>query len=198
MRLTNLKSHLDPQLLPLIAQWLKPYTVRVVLTRVRLSKHGDFRPGRYGTPCVITLNENLKPFQFLLTLTHEIAHLMVWHQFGATVKPHGKAWRQCFGKLLQTLATEPCLPKCFRVAIDEHARRPSSSSARDLKLMRVIRTLENADIVWLSDLDVGDRFQFRGHPFVKLKDNRTRCKCRHLISNALYHVSKTAEVERLE
>ena len=189
------QNKIEPNLLPLIHQWLQPYRVIIKFTRSRQTKHGDFRPGLRGQPSVITLNQDLKPLQCLLTLTHEIAHLMVWRRYGRRAAPHGKAWKGCFGELLECLSRQDCLPMLFRNSIARHAHHPTASSSRDLKLMSVLRHLEGDETLWLGDLSVGVQFRFRGHPFVKLKDNRTRCKCRHLDTQALYHVSKAASVE---
>ena len=49
------------------------FTLKIV--NQRQTKHGDFRKlpnGRFQ----ITINNNLNPYQFLLTLIHEIAHLV--------------------------------------------------------------------------------------------------------------------------
>ena len=197
MSAPSFQNKIEPNLLPLIHQWLQPYRVIIKFARARQTKHGDFRPGQKGLPSIITLNQDLKPLQCLLTLTHEIAHLMVWSRYGRRAAPHGKAWKACFGKLLNCLARQECLPIAFRQAIALHAFQPTASSARDLNLMAVIRQLEGHGTVWLSDLSVGDEFRFRGQIFVKLKDNRTRCKCRQLANQAMYHVSKTAPVERI-
>ena len=83
MSVTAIEKHLDPALLPLIRKWLAPYRVRILLTRTRQSKHGDFRAAYRTREATITLNRDLKPLQFLLTLTHEIAHLMVWHEYAS-------------------------------------------------------------------------------------------------------------------
>ena len=197
MSSSSFQNKIEPSLLPIIHQWLRPYRVIIKFARSRQTKHGDFRPGQRGLPSVITLNRDLEPLQCLLTLTHEIAHLMVWTRYGRRAAPHGKAWKVCFGELLRCLARQECLPTSFREAIGQHASQPTASSARDLNLMAVIRKLEGHGAVWLSDLSVGEEFRFRGQNFVKLKDNRTRCKCRHLGNQGLYHVSKAASVERI-
>lgn len=197
MSAPSFQNKIEPSLLPIIHRWLQPYRVIIKFARSRQTKHGDFRPGQKGLASVITLNQDLKPLQCLLTLTHEIAHLMVWSRYGRRAAPHGKAWKACFGELLNSLAMQECLPTAFRQAIAQHAFQPTASSARDVNLMTVIRQLEGHGAVWLSDLSLGEEFRFRGQTFVKLKDNRTRCKCRHLGNQALYHVSKTASVERI-
>lgn len=196
MSITSLTPYVAPEVMALIRKWVSPYAVHFVITRARQSKHGDFRAGRGRGQSIITLNQDLSPLQFLLTLTHEIAHLMVWHRHGRRAAPHGRAWKDCFSELLNTLSQETSLPSAFCEAIRAHAKRPTAASSRDINLMRVLQKLEGAHTIWLADLALGDSFLFRGHPFVKIKNNRTRCKCRHLGNGALYHISKTAVIER--
>ena len=191
-----LQTHVATEIRPLIESWLSDYSVKVHLKRDRRSKHGDFRPPHRGICAQITINSGLNPLQFLLTITHEIAHLMVWHDFGRRVAPHGKEWKLCFGRLLRQLALEESLPQSFRQALMIHAKRPFASSSRDLNLMGVLRTLNNEDDSILYDLNVGETFRFRDELFIKVKDNRTRCTCRHIGSQMLYSISKSARVDR--
>ena len=191
-----LQTHIAPEIRPLIESWLSDYSVSVNLKSNRRSKHGDFRPPHRGDAAQITINSGLNPFQFLLTITHEIAHLMVWHDFGPRVAPHGKEWKLCFGRLLRQLALQESLPQSFRQALMIHAKRPFASSSRDLNLMGVLRALNNDDDSLLLDVNVGETFRFRDEPFIKVKDNRTRCICRHIGTQALYYISKSARVDR--
>lgn len=193
---TFLQTHVAPEIRPLIESWLSDYSVRVHLKPNRRSKHGDFRPPHRGICAQITINSGLSPLQFLLTITHEIAHLIVWHDFGRRVAPHGKEWKLCFGRLLRQLALQESLPQSFRQALLIHANRPFASSSRDLNLIGVLRMLNDDDEPLLFDLNVGETFRFRDELFIKVKDNRTRCTCRHIRTQALYYISKSARVDR--
>ena len=148
-----------------IQGWMAPHACGIRLTRPRRSKLGDFRPARPGQPALITLNGDLAPYQLLLTLTHEIAHLMVLHRYGRRAAPHGRAWKDCFSELLNTLSQEPSLPSAFCEAIRSHAKRPTAASSRDMNLMSVLRKLEGAHTIWLADLALGESVLFRGHRF---------------------------------
>ena len=72
--------------IPLLKKWLEHEKFELILHRPRATKLGDFRPPRKGNIAKITLNSNLGPYQFLTTLTHEIAHLKE--------KNHSKAFYQ--------------------------------------------------------------------------------------------------------
>ena len=69
---------------------LEKEKISIKIVNQRQTKHGDFRrlsSGQYQ----ITINNNLNPHQFLLTLIHEIAHHVTFQKYGR-VKPHGKEW----------------------------------------------------------------------------------------------------------
>jgi predicted SprT family Zn-dependent metalloprotease len=40
----------------------------------------------------ITVNSNLNKYKFLITLIHEISHLVAFEKFGRNIKPHGNEW----------------------------------------------------------------------------------------------------------
>ncbi len=196
MDLSPLDPYLPADTAPLVATWLAPYDFRLVVSRPRKTKLGDFRgPGRGQRPR-LSVNADLKPLQFVLTLTHEIAHLMVWAKHGR-VQPHGQQWRTCFGALLRELAAVESLPAAYRNALINHARRPRSSAAYDLELYGVLRRLERADERWLDDLHLGARFRFGNRRFEKLSAQRTRCICLDLDTGLRYRVPKTVAVEPL-
>lgn len=53
---------------------------------------------RKGLNHQITINQNLNKYAFLLTLVHEIAHLITYVNHGWNVKGHGPEWKNCFKK----------------------------------------------------------------------------------------------------
>jgi SprT protein len=178
----------------LIKGWLTRVDVELVLTKPRRSKLGDFRAGPKGSRDRISINIDLKPFQFLITMAHEIAHAQVWQSNRRRQAPHGLRWKTAFGRLLLELSEITSLPKDFRQAIHNHAQAPTSCTGRDLKLMQALRSLETTNEVWLDEVSIDGVFQFRGQRFKKLTSNRTRCKCLHLGNHLQYTIAKTAAV----
>ena len=65
----------------------------------RKTKHGDYRQ-LPNSKHQITINSNLNPYRFLITLIHEIAHFETYNKFGRFIKPHGKEWKQTFQHLM--------------------------------------------------------------------------------------------------
>jgi len=179
---------------PILARWLSPYSCNVLLHRPRKSKLGDFRPARMHRPTSITLNQDLSPYQMLLTLTHEIAHLINWSTHGPKVAAHGPEWKACFGQLLRELATVTTLPESYRTALVSHAKNPKSSVTSDPQLYRLLRDLEGKDERTLVDVKQGQTFVFRGRVFKKVSSQRSRCLCKESKTGRMYHIPKLAAV----
>ena len=176
MRHASLESLLPKATWPIVAGWLAPYPCSVVLHRPRKSKLGDFRPARPHRPTTITLNSDLSPHQMLLTLTHEIAHLVNWSKHGRRVSAHGPEWKACFGELLRELGAVESLPASYRKALLSHAQKPKSAVLHDARLYREIRRLEGRKETLLAELDAGQRFAFQGQTFTKVSSQRSRCR----------------------
>ena len=192
----DLQNWLPEGVSTLFDGWLSRHNVRLQLKAPRQTRLGDFSvPGLGETP-TITLNTDLPPFQVMVTVTHELAHLYTWYQHGGRVKPHGSEWRQQFRELLLELARIQSLPGALRGALRKHARKPSSATHHDPHLLNVLRMLDGDKGLYLGEIPVGTQFVFRGRQFIKISDARTRCRCRERASGLDYHISKVAEVDR--
>ena len=80
---------------------LNKENIQILVKKERKTKHGDFRVLKNGK-CQITINSNLNPYRFLITLIHEIAHYRVYKIFEKKVKPHGKEWKDILRGLSYT------------------------------------------------------------------------------------------------
>lgn len=161
--------------LPLLIE----HKVKLVLTKERISKLGDYRHPHAQKGHTITLNVTLGKYQFLVTLVHELAHLLVWEKYQNKVAPHGHEWKACFGQLLVELSKIETLPLIFKQALLKSAKNPGASSASDKFLYPVLRTLEPRDDeelneVLLSDLEPGNAFLFKEIEYLYLEKRRTR------------------------
>ena len=74
---------------PLIAQWVVEYDFKLKIKRERNTKLGDYRSPQNGGNHIITVNHNLNKYSFLITLVHEIAHLVTFNAHKDRVLPHG-------------------------------------------------------------------------------------------------------------
>ena len=115
---------------PLFSKWLEGLNYQIAISRPRKSKLGDFRPPRLGQIARITMNADLGPFQFLTTLTHEIAHLIAWEKHGRRAAPHGKEWKAIFRELLLELAHLQAWPEIYSQATFKTRKQSKGSRGR--------------------------------------------------------------------
>jgi hypothetical protein len=73
--------------------------VHLKIVNERVTRHGDYRKAAGGKH-EITVNANLNKYRFLITLIHEISHLVAFEKFGRNIKPHGGEWKYTFQRLM--------------------------------------------------------------------------------------------------
>lgn len=182
----------------LVTNWLSASPVPVLLAKTRSSKHGDFRAPRQGRPACITINHDLHPVEFLITLTHEIAHYRNWKKFGRRVRPHGAEWRNEFRAMLVEVLKAGFLEKEIAEAIVQfYFKRKLIGSGSSEQLNRLLgKTKENSGALHVEDLPEGSRFTLRsGKTFIKGKKLRKRYQCCDIVSSRIYSVHPMAEVK---
>ena len=123
---------------PLFSKWLEGLNYQIAISRPRKSKLGDFRPPRLGQIARITMNADLGAFQFLTTLTHEIAHLIAWEKYGRRAAPHGKEWKAIFREMLIELAQHQAWPENYSHALLKHAKSPKAAVGADPHLQQTL------------------------------------------------------------
>ena len=62
--------------------------VHLKIVNERVTRHGDYRKGLSGKH-EITVNSSLNKYKFLITLVHEISHLVAFEKFGRKIKQNG-------------------------------------------------------------------------------------------------------------
>ncbi|MEY2705852.1 MAG: hypothetical protein RL407_1914 [Bacteroidota bacterium] len=164
----------------------------------RSSKLGDFRYSKGQELQTITLNADLNPYQFLLTLIHEIAHLRAFTRYGVKHEPHGKEWKSLFNQLIEPLLDESIFPIDLLVPLRIHMKNPSASSAKDLFLMKEMSKYDTTNqantFSFLADLGPETHFELAGRRFTKKESRRTRVLCVEMESGKKYLVSRLAKV----
>jgi hypothetical protein len=198
MDVEPLRGYLPPGIsLELFERWLSEEPCALKIKAPRSTKLGDFRPPRPGALPGITLNSDLRPYQFLTTFVHEIAHLITWNAFGRKAAPHGTAWKSQFGEMLRELATDSSLDERYRTAILRHAERPKSHTGADLNLYSTILELDHHNVaLLLKDLSPGEDFRFRQREFSFIELRRTRALVSEKGSGKQFTIPLLAEVER--
>jgi len=192
------KACLIPGSEELADTWLKASPVTILLAKNRRSKHGDFRAPRMGRPALITVNHDLHPVEFLITLAHEIAHFRNWKKYGRRAKPHGPEWRNEFRMMLVEVLNGNILdPEIARAVHQHYFKRKLIGSGSSEQLNRLLgKTVEDSGILHVADLPEGARFTLRsGKTFIKGRKLRKRYQCRDTVSSRIYSVHPMAEVK---
>jgi predicted SprT family Zn-dependent metalloprotease len=58
----------------------------------------------------ISVNGNLNKFSFLITLLHELAHLLAFENYGNRIQAHGKEWKFVYSNLLKDFIDKKIFP----------------------------------------------------------------------------------------
>ena len=143
------------------------------------------------------MNGNLNPFSFLVTLLHELAHLVAFEKYGNRIQPHGREWKKEFGDILSHFIQKKIFPADIESALTSSLHDAAASSCGDEKLLRALRRYDQPDPGLLTVEQVEDQHLFTtsdGRIFRRGHKLRTRFKCQEVstgkwfLFNALYEV----------
>lgn len=183
----------------LVLHYLEQYRVHLTITQKRQTLLGDYRHPIPGHSHRISVNGNLNPYAFLVTLLHELAHLVTFEKYGARVAAHGTEWKKCYGVLLTELLSQVQLPDELQTELRRSLKNPAASSCAEESLMRVLKKYDHPTPggCLLEQLQHGERFTISdGRIFVKGEKLRKRYKCLDANTGAVYLFSPIYEVER--
>ena len=209
MRAT-LKNYIPQAALTSVMQLIELYQVHLKIVNDRQSKHGDFRTLSSGKH-VITINHSLNKYRFLITLIHEIAHLVAFETYGRSIKPHGREWKYVFQKLMLPLINPKIFPQQLLPVLAHHFKNPKASSDTDARLAIALKAFDedrhrpgemqqfNSVKSYIFELPIGSIFRTaNGTLFKKGERLRKRYKCREIETNREYVFQPNAEVELIK
>ncbi|MGY0393133.1 SprT-like domain-containing protein [Bizionia sp. KMM 8389] len=191
---------------------LKPYLPEAALLRVvtlldhdhlslkikneRKTRHGDYRSLPNGKH-EITINSNLNPYRFLITLVHEIAHYEAYKTYGKTIKPHGKAWKYTFQQLMLPFLNPDIFPNELLPLLARHFKNPKASSDTDTDLAFALKQYDpETDKTYVFQVAHGQTFKlYNGKVFKKGNKRVKRIECMEIKTGKLYLFNPNAEVE---
>jgi len=170
-----------------------------VISRSRASKLGDFSYRADRKIQQITINQDLNPYQFLITYLHEIAHYRAFKKYGPNIKPHGIEWKIAFQQLMSPVLSDLVFPKDVLLPLKRYLINPKASTGADLFLSREVRKYDlhrdSRMVTYLSDIKMGEHFTLKGRRFQKESTRRTRILCLEVKTGRKYLISSNAEVE---
>src|SRR5215213_5060846 len=93
-----------------LLHYLHHYKVHLTITKERKTVLGDYRHAIGAKNHRISVNGNLNPYAFLITLIHELAHLVTFMNYGNGVNAHGREWKQIFAQLMSKFLKAKLFP----------------------------------------------------------------------------------------
>lgn len=194
-----LSKYMPEPAVPVIAEWIVRFNFKLKIKRARASKYGDYRPPLPGLNHQITVNNDLNRYAFLITLVHEVAHLLCWERHRNTVRPHGEEWKNAFKELMRPIMRLNVFPDDVRAAVITYMQDPGASSCSDEHLTRVLkRHDEKPGVVLLEILPMQSTFIYgKGRRFLKGPKRKSRFVCKEIDTGREYLFNPLCEVKML-
>lgn len=196
--LEYLSKFIPPAAVPQVLSYLNQYSVHLTVTRERKTVLGDYRHAIGHHTHRISVNSNLNRFAFLITLIHELAHLVTFMQHGNRVQAHGREWKNLYALLLKDFLLLRIFPADIEAALKESIHDLPASSCADENLMRVLKKYDDASagLVMVEQIEEGKIFDIgEGRLFRKGKKLRKRFQCVEINTGKLYLFSPVYEVK---
>jgi len=173
--------------------------VHLKIVNERQTRHGDYRRALNGKH-EITVNASLNRYKFLITLIHEIAHLVAFEKFGINIKPHGEEWKITFQRLMVPFIRPEIFPQHLLPLLARHFRNPSASSDTDTTLSLALKQFDQpTDKNYIFEIPYGSVFRIsNGKIFKKIAVRTKRFECLEISTGKTYLFNPNAEVELLK
>ena len=189
------QKYIPQKAIPFVQFLINEHHFTLKIVNQRQTKHGDFRKlpnGRFQ----ITVNNNLNPFQFLLTLVHEIAHHVTHQKFGR-VQPHGKEWKAVFQHLMLPFLRPEIYPNEILPHLAKYLKNPKASTDADVNLSLALRgNIAEAGKNFIFEIPVGDLFEFKSTIYKRGNKRRTRFECLNMNNKRIYLFNQNVEVSK--
>ena len=195
--LATLDSYLPPGSYHAVMQYLQYYKVHLTVTRERRSVLGDYRFAVHGKNHRISVNGNLNSFAFLITLLHELAHLIAFAKYGNRIASHGKEWKIVYGGILQQFLLLDIFPPDIAMEIKNTMHSPAAGSCAEDGLIRVLRKYDQKQDqkILVEEIGVNGSFQTDDGRIFKRGDQlRKRIRCMEIKTGKIYLFSPVYEV----
>ena len=199
--LQALADFLPPNTFEPVAAYLVQYKVHLTIARERKSILGDYRNAHSNRAHRISVNGNLNKYSFLVTLLHELAHLLTFEKYGNRVQSHGREWKTLFGNLLAQFIKSRVFPADIEREILATLHNPGASSCAEEGLMRVLRNYDEkaAGQMLVEEIPAHAIFKMKdGRMFKKGEKLRKRYRCEEIGTKKVYLFSPVFEVELVE
>ncbi len=195
MSINLLEKYLPENTLPFLRKWFGEHYIHIKITKGRNSKLGDYRkmPDKSHQ---ITINSTLPPQLFFFVLTHELAHLLAFENFGYRISPHGAEWKNTFRTML--LESISIYSEDLKPMMMKFSKSPKANFMASPDLVKYFRIDNYSDeSSYIEDLKEGDRFIFRKQIYSIEEMRKKNYLCINLNNKKRYIFKPLARVEKL-
>lgn len=196
--LIHLNSFLPAGTYHAVEEWLRHYKIHLTITQHRKSILGDYRHRTHFSNHRISINGSLNKYSFLITLLHEIAHLLTFEKYGNKVMAHGGEWKAIYASLLKQFIENNVFPADIKKELLASLKNPAASSCAEDDLIRVLRKYDgnNNGFKLVEEIPLNTLFKLDdGKIFKKGERQRKRFKCEEVKTGKIYLFSPVYEVE---
>ncbi len=197
--LNALNAYLPDGAFEPVVALINQYKVHLTVTKARKSVLGDYRHAFQGANHKISVNGNLNKYEFLITLLHELAHLLFYEQYRNRVDAHGKEWKNIYGHLLAQFIQQGLFPDDIKKALSKTLLNPAATANGETKLLLVLRKyneIKKAGVTLVAHIAEGILFEsLNGKIFRRGKKRRIRIECVEVATGQVYSFSALTEVK---
>ena len=194
----NIKNLLSPffhdSIITYVEGLIDFHKVQFTLSKPRKTKLGDYRAMPKKNTFLITVNNDLNPVQFLITVLHELAHHVTFTKYKNFVKPHGKEWKQEYQRIFMPLILDENIDDSLKKMFAAHIQNPKATSYSDVHLNNYLNSTFNSEVTRVIDAPMNKPFVLGKRTFVKEKKLRTRFLCVDLGNNKKYLIHGHTEL----
>lgn len=191
--LQALDKYLPPNTFLPVAAYLQKYKVHLTVSRERKTILGNYRNAYNNHSHRISVNGNLNTFSFLITLLHELAHLLTYEQYRNKVQPHGREWKTLYGQLLAQFIENKVFPADIENELVATLHNPGASSCSEEGLVRILRNYDpkKDNLTMIEAVAVSNLFKLKdGRVFKKGERLRKRYKCEEIATKRFFLFSR--------
>ena len=195
MSISLLEKYLPDNCLLYLKKWFGDYVIHIKITRGRNSKLGDYRK-MADKSHQITINSTLQPQLFFFVLTHELAHLLAFENYGHRISAHGAEWKNTFRIML--LESFSVYEDDLKPIILNFSKSPKANFMSSPDLVRYFHIEDYEDeSSYIEDLEIKDQFIYRKLLYILEEKRKKNYLCIQLDSGKKYIFKPLARVEKI-
>ncbi len=195
-----LKQYIPEDCFEMVMPIIMQHKVHLSITKERATKLGDYRNKYLDKNHRISINGNLNKYSFIITLVHELAHLIAFEQYGNRIMPHGNQWKLCYKTLMTPYLQKQVFPADIHNELLRSMQNPAASTCSEEHLTRVLNhyDVKPVGIKTVEELLPGQKFIIKnGRTFIREHVIRKRIKCLEFPSMRPYLFSPLCQVKEI-